>query len=467
MPKRKRYANADKDYNGTLQKNAVARQIAQGRKLLHRALKTAKGFERQKLGKRLTRADSTELKARLNMEIDVLRALDLDNVANTHMYKTFFKIKAFRYSGFMTEDLVKKEKEEKSTDAHSIAMNNVVSGILNMKTIKETTERIVKDMYHTLGIPISTQRLKSESDTKHSVNRQDSSVDIIPKLHLPAKKEIIKQNDIKSPDEGAIESSEEIERINFLGSLDIQEDASLDEDNWSQYDEKLGTSSSETDSEKGEYSKRRAPLLSSPPKLDAESEDINQSRPHDSLSRKAFAQAKPRLESKAYYETTPKIPIKPGLSTFLPTLMGGYWSGSEESASDIEDLAPISKKNRRGQRERRAIAEKKYGQKAKHIVSGQASNSKSKERDEGWDLRRGATINTGLAGRGQYPRRAFSRPKPQQQIDKTTIKIGRDGANQVRHRDDVGILHPSWQAAKKAKEKKQTAVFHGKKVTFD
>ncbi|CCU74370.1 unnamed protein product [Blumeria hordei] len=466
MPKRKRYANADKDHNGELQKNAVARQIAQGRKLLHRALKTAKGFERQKLGKRLTRADSTELKARLNMEIDVLRALDLDNVANTHMHKTFLKIKAFRDSGLITEDLVKK-KEEKCTEDHSIAMNNVVSGILNMKTIKETTERIVKDMYHTLGIPISTQKLKSESDTKRYVNHQDSAADMNPKLHLPVKREIIKQNDIKSPDKGAIGSSEKTEQNNILGNLDTEEDASLDEDNWSQYDEKLGTSSSETDSEKLEYSKSRAPPLCSPSKLDDESEDNNQSRPHDSSSLKSFTQAKPQLESKADYVSPLKIPSKPGLSTFLPTLMGGYWSGSEESASDLEDLAPVSKKNRRGQRERRAIAEKKYGQKAKHIVSGQGSNSKSKERDEGWDLRRGATSNSGLAGRGQYPRRAFSRPKPQQQIDKRTIKIGGDGANKLRHRDDVGILHPSWQAAKKAKEKKQTAVFHGKKVTFD
>jgi hypothetical protein len=34
-------------------------------------------------------------------------------------------------------------------------------------------------------------------------------------------------------------------------------------------------------------------------------------------------------------------------------------------------------------------------------------------------------------------------------------------------KDDVGVLHPSWQAAKKAKEAKKTATFQGKRVTFD
>jgi hypothetical protein len=34
-------------------------------------------------------------------------------------------------------------------------------------------------------------------------------------------------------------------------------------------------------------------------------------------------------------------------------------------------------------------------------------------------------------------------------------------------KDDAGTLHPSWEAAKKAKEAKQTAAFQGKKVVFE
>jgi len=34
-------------------------------------------------------------------------------------------------------------------------------------------------------------------------------------------------------------------------------------------------------------------------------------------------------------------------------------------------------------------------------------------------------------------------------------------------RDDAGVLHPSWQAAKMRKEMKRPAKFEGKKVTFD
>ncbi len=65
-----------------------------------------------------------------------------------------------------------------------------------------------------------------------------------------------------------------------------------------------------------------------------------------------------------------------GNSAFLPSLMGGYISGSE-SASDI-DVAPPTRKNRRGQRARQAIWEKKYGEKAKH-------HQKAKDtRNSGW-----------------------------------------------------------------------------------
>jgi len=34
-------------------------------------------------------------------------------------------------------------------------------------------------------------------------------------------------------------------------------------------------------------------------------------------------------------------------------------------------------------------------------------------------------------------------------------------------KDDAGPLHPSWEAAKKAKEAKQMASFQGKKVVFE
>ena len=155
-------------------------------------------------------------------------------------------------------------------------------------------------------------------------------------------------------------------------------------------------------------------------------------------------------------------------TTFLPSLMGGYWSGSEPASDIAEDEEARNRKNRRGQRERRLIAEKKYGQNANHLrKQGQRGS-----RDEGWDLRRGAqgSDRRGKRGRGRGgPNTSFhgrirtsgggpmnSGANSAPVGNKRNITKGKDGS-----------LHPSWEAARKAKEQKQTIKFEGKKVIFE
>ena len=108
-------------------------------------------------------------------------------------------------------------------------------------------------------------------------------------------------------------------------------------------------------------------------------------------------------------------------TTFLPSLtMGGYWSGSE-SAEDFEE-AP--RKNRRGQRARRQIWEQKYGTKANHLKNQKTRRSQ---------------VNEYKPVRQPVEKQAVVEDKP---------------------------IHPSWEAAKRAKEQKQ-AQFQGKKMVFD
>ncbi|EAA30916.1 Bud-site selection protein [Neurospora crassa] len=184
-------------------------------------------------------------------------------------------------------------------------------------------------------------------------------------------------------------------------------------------------------------------------------------------------------------------------STFLPTLMGGYISGSE-SASDV-DVAP-PRKNRRGQRARQAIWEKKYKEEAKHLKKQQ------KARDAGWDLKRGAVEssdgkpwkkgslldlkNKGKGGseeggeeKGGDARAGGAGAAAARGGDRGRgggSRGGRGGsgaaaaaaaappAKAPKKRDDSGPLHPSWEAKKKAKEKEMlSAPFQGKKITFD
>jgi hypothetical protein len=133
-------------------------------------------------------------------------------------------------------------------------------------------------------------------------------------------------------------------------------------------------------------------------------------------------------------------PEKPKAATtkktsFIPSLtMGGYISGS---GSDVEEVDIAPKKNRRGQRERQQIWEKKYGRNAKHLQQ----------------QRRKASPECNLGGAGS----AAAQSKRMGGLQ-----------NDARGKDDSGPLHPSWEAAKKAKEAKQKPVeFQGKKITFD
>jgi hypothetical protein len=151
-----------------------------------------------------------------------------------------------------------------------------------------------------------------------------------------------------------------------------------------------------------------------------------------------------------------KTKVKVGAeSTFLPTLMGGYISGSE-SASDVEELAP-ARKNRRGQRARQAIWEKKYKDQAKHLAA------QARSRDAGWDARRGA-VGSDDKHAGKPWKRGVSNPfkrsdEPRQDRSASIAAKSKPKGTEP--------LHPSWEAKRKAKEAMQNAVFSGRKTTFD
>ncbi|KAI9765013.1 MAG: hypothetical protein M1835_007469 [Candelina submexicana] len=118
--------------------------------------------------------------------------------------------------------------------------------------------------------------------------------------------------------------------------------------------------------------------------------------------------------------------------------MGGYWSGSESAEEDTGTVDVAPRKNRRGQQARRAIWEKKYGQ----------------SRDQGWNPRSGAIRDTRRQPRLKALQASGANSDP--------IKPRPGAQNGVEK-----ALHPSWIAAKKAKEKKQSAPFQGTKVVFD
>lgn len=168
-------------------------------------------------------------------------------------------------------------------------------------------------------------------------------------------------------------------------------------------------------------------------------------------------------------------------TTFIPSLtMGGYISGSDsDAASSSSHQNTKPRKNRRGQQERRQIWEKKYGKNANHLKKPQKRTRQN--RDQEWDARKGARADDekGKHGDGRGGNRsagdARKRSNRPTRGGPTTSGANSDPV-QRRNMDDKGQgkgkqadapLHPSWEAAKKAKEAKKNVKFQGKKVTFD
>ncbi|CZT45833.1 uncharacterized protein RSE6_06188 [Rhynchosporium secalis] len=469
MPKRKRpTVEGSGNRIEDARREDAQERLAQSKKILHRALKTAKGFQRQKLGNRLkiakTEKNSEEI-VRINREIEALKAINLDQATEAHLNKTLLKVKRFAESDMLPEEVRKTVPRPEMSEEMIAASNNVLSGMLNTKAVKEAMPHIITGMYIAMGIPPPAVTSKAKSPAKKEEvkgimkqnpiglsQRQDSDdEDSEPENEdLQVKRGATKElawEGFESPadDEGS-------------GDDDIDSEAEL-----ARYDALLGGSSDEESFGEEKYAIERKPAQRGRLSL-----SISPSPSSDSTAQVLKSQSpepKPRREK----VLKPKVPLSaPRGSTFLPSLNSGYWSGSESAASDFDDAPPPVKKNRPGQMARRAIAEKKHGTGANHIKRGLPPAAEmGKKKGDGWDAKRGATDSE--RGRGARGRAGNDRGGRQREFSQVTGEnaIAVEPRIREKRRDDVGVLHPSWQAAKKAKEEKKTATFQGKKVTFD
>jgi hypothetical protein len=246
-------------------------------------------------------------------------------------------------------------------------------------------------------------------------------------------------------DSGVSEESDDEARV--ARDVDM-EDAESDEEDYAHFNARLASDSEGDDDDADSDDEAAIPKLKPlPPRSDM------------SISLSPSASPEPEMESppsKKQKAAANASKTPPTSTTFLPSLMmGGYWSGSESEPEEVEE-AP-RRKNRMGQQARRALWEKKYGAGANHVKEGK---KKSNGRDSGWDPRKGATD-------GDSARRKFG-------TGSNTMALGTDkrtgsqrGPAAGKKPQDDKPLHPSWEAARKAKEQKTMAAFQGKKVVFD
>ncbi|KAG6890813.1 hypothetical protein C0995_003246 [Termitomyces sp. Mi166 len=170
-----------------------------------------------------------------------------------------------------------------------------------------------------------------------------------------------------------------------------------------------------------------------------------------------------------------KTPAKPPLtqvsnrstgvySTFLPSLSVGFTRGDSDD-SDLSEsevrIADINiKKNRRGQRARRAIWEKKFGKNANHM--------KREAQAMGPD-RNGSTSRTADNKTAPHhlrkvdTRRSHTVAAPSSALQKPTVV-----RNDMKRHVEEKPIHPSWEAKRKLKEKESVGIVPGQgtKIKF-
>ncbi|KAI0483881.1 Bud-site selection protein [Xylaria cf. heliscus] len=504
MPKRKRG-------EPSLEEN-----LAKWKKELVRGLKVAKGFERQRLSKRLREADP-EKTARLEKEILVLKSLDLHQAAHAHLCSSLLKIKGVAESPKLPADIKPVPKPELSEEEKS-ALHNVTSALCNRKHVKDVVEEAIMGTCIALRVPMPEKRNKGKGKGKGKGKEKEKAT---ATKHPRAEREEEQTDDWEGLDSPADDESEDAEEPEFEGppllkrkvekaegeedlesgagseTSDIPEfegfsDSEAEENMFSKYDELVGGSSDEDNSDEQDEDDDGGDRADSGSrsfrKLALDDISLSSEASDDSDDSEDETLAPPSKKVKA----VKPVSFNTGNSTFLPSLMGGYISGSE-SASDV-DIAPPTRKNRRGQRARQAIWDKKYGEKAKH-------HQKEKDpRNAGWDMKRGAVDADGdtskpwkkgiqnpfeknnvhpdrqrqmqrdddRQAKGKGSRDARERRPPRQQDGSSQgFQAEKPKPRPPPTRDDTGPLHPSWAAAKKAKEGAQKVEFQGKKVTFD
>lgn len=364
------------------------------------------------------------------------QTLDFSAAAKNYLHKSLLKFKAIAESS----DLPKAVSKPPAPMPNA-ATANVIARLCNSNPVKEAMPSVLKEIQQALGVKVSEDTLKG----KKRLRAKD-----FEEAQKSTKGSKISKKSEEASDMSHDESGDEA----GLKSVMQRRPHSDNEDNISDEEDAADHDDPGADYDSEDFAKFESRIAASSDEED-DDESENESLQKGRTARKANFDISPSVSPEP--ERRSKRTEKPTKSAFIPSLtMGGYWSGSESEPEEDVDVAP--RKNRRGQRARQAIAEKKFGKSAKHLQK-QAAAGKN-DRNQGWDPKRGATDGSGPRGRGGPPRfgKGASRKDDDRQASKPPPK---------KHRDDSGPLHPSWEAAKRAKEAKVTASFQGKKVTFD
>lgn len=379
--KRKRHPPTDETDIGT----KLEKKLHHDAKEIRKAAKKAKTFEMQKILKKMKDArrkgDDNTVKD-IEAQHMALKQLDSGPIADSALSTKIKKDK------FLSQDPNLQSAMSKSLSSNLIASavpgsaaGVVQSRLLSSKVLAVDVTRIIEGL----------RRLLNPAERAH--HAEADSTEVSP----PRKKKQKTQQNEGLPNVPPVDTlSEDEPRVN------------LEDDGW-----ESGTISD------GDHSAQGDSGVDEGPNEDDSTSDNGDDHPPVPCER-------PRGGSKA------------AQSTFLPSLSVGFIRGdSDTDFSDSEEkAADTSKKNRRGQRARRAIWEKKFGRHANHVMKQKASN------------RPDAPSGIAVVRKDQRQYKNTNRD-----FDGASLSSRRQHDASARlmpgKRREEKSLHPSWEAKKK------------------
>ncbi|KAJ3481999.1 hypothetical protein NLG97_g7685 [Lecanicillium saksenae] len=134
---------------------------------ISRALKEAKGYERQRMSKRQREADaSAEKKAKLEREINVLKSLDLHHTARAHLYSSLLKIKSIANHEDLPEQLKKGIAKPELAEDERVVLHNVTSGLYNRDSVKKAVDKAIIFVCEALDLTVPEKGKKGKRERK-------------------------------------------------------------------------------------------------------------------------------------------------------------------------------------------------------------------------------------------------------------------------------------------------------------
>ncbi|KAK4687430.1 hypothetical protein P7C73_g2687, partial [Tremellales sp. Uapishka_1] len=458
---------AEVDKKSSPDVGAIAKRIPQAIKTLHPLFKQAKTQETQRLIKKVkflrTKPETAAEVKDLEAQLELLTHLQIQPLTQAHLLLKLRKHPFLRLTS-LSEPIISLLTSSAPRDSSSLTIK-VENRLCSSKLVSDNIKSVLAWTVGEEGAVLKSQAV--ERSKRKEIGEKRRKLETAREERMNAMKGMVDvEDDEDDEDEDEVEGGE-IEDEEEDGGKQVADDAGWESGSISDGESIASSSSSAL-----------------PPNKRTKTIPESTSKP------KPKALPLPRA---------PPPSSKPTSSTFLPTLATGFTLGDSDDSDPDMDYDPDGiigskageRKNRRGQRARQAIWEKKYGKNAKHVVKAHEEELTKTVGGRGWGSRGGAAgpgatgarppassrpVSAAMTTEHQPPRGASTRGRGgsgASSIRPTSISSQPSSTYTKPAAEKEPALHPSWEAARLRKQKEMAAGVAGAgaakptKIVFD